>query len=137
MASSSSEEAVTTSIRANNRLSGRRSKKSRVLVKCLSNAVRSGRRVWGRPSQRLRRDFRLLRLQGPHPLKTLPDRISRNHQENRLAPGELRNKARWVLANAYLKSGDTTAARGELASLAGTTGPWAARARELVARLGP
>ena len=55
----------------------------------------------------------------------------------RQATGDLRDEARWVLANAYLKSGNAAAARRELVSLAAEPGEYAARARTLAARLAP
>jgi tetratricopeptide (TPR) repeat protein len=54
---------------------------------------------------------------------------------SRLASGDLRDKAGWVLANAYLRAGDGAAARRELSVLATGSGEFAARARELAARL--
>ncbi len=53
----------------------------------------------------------------------------------RLAGGELRPKAEWVLANAYLKAGRLDDARAALASLGAGEGEYAARARDLIARL--
>jgi tetratricopeptide (TPR) repeat protein len=55
----------------------------------------------------------------------------------RLATGELLEQARWVLANAHLKSGHIAAARAELERLGAASGEHGARARELTARLGP
>lgn len=48
------------------------------------------------------------------------------------AQGDLRDRARWVLANAYLRVGDVSAARRELERLEATPGEWSGRAQTLV-----
>jgi tetratricopeptide (TPR) repeat protein len=53
----------------------------------------------------------------------------------RLASDDLRPKAEWVLANAYLKAGRTRDARGVLERLSRGEGEYAAKARDLLARL--
>jgi tetratricopeptide (TPR) repeat protein len=53
----------------------------------------------------------------------------------RLAGGDLRPKATWVLANAYLKAGRLDDARRTLESLSAGEGESAAAARDLLARL--
>lgn len=48
------------------------------------------------------------------------------------AQGNLRDRARWVLANAYLRVGDVSSARRELELLEATPGEWSGRAQTLV-----
>ena len=63
------------------------------------------------------------------------DALPHLEDASRRATGALRDKARWVLANAYLRAGDGAAARRELSALATGSGDYATRARDLAAQL--